>query len=343
VEKTENRCLRQYVVPRREYLKGTFAAIAFGAASSAARGQSAERKITFKLGHEGSESWQGHLLVKRFAENAAKASNGEIDIQIFPSGQLGKSRDLMEGIQFGTVDMTVAGGEAMSFFPDFDVVNSPFLFRDRTHFKKTLASPVGERLRKGWEEKGFKYLCIVDIGIRHVTNNKRPVNTAADLKGLKMRVVPSQVFLETFKALGSTTVPIPFADLYLSLQQNVVDGQENPTTTIRVMKYFEVQKHLSLTAHMLSTSPVLMSLKRWQGLSPDVQKILMESVAEAEAWEHDFMLTDEGKSLEFLRTEGKMIVNTPTEPQSFVEATKVVTEKLKGNIPALAEQIRAIR
>jgi tripartite ATP-independent transporter DctP family solute receptor len=300
-------------------------------------------KLTFKLGHEGSEAWQGNQLVKRFAENAAKASSGQIEIQIFPSGQIGKSRDLMEGMQFGTVDMAVVGGEAMSFFPDFDVLSAPFLFRDRDHFKKTMAAPIGERLRRGWEEKGFKYLCIVDIGIRHVTNNQKAINTAADLKGLKMRVVPSQVFLETFKALGSTTVPIPFADLYVSLQQNVVDGQENPTTTIRVMKYYEVQKYLSLTAHMLSTSPVLMSLKRWQELAGDVQKVLIDAAAEAERWEHDFMLTDESKSLEFLKTEGKMIVNIPTDPQSFVEATKVVTQKLRGNIPALAEQIRAVR
>ena len=336
---------RRSLLSRRLFLQGTCAAIGLGVGVSAvpAHGATGKEKLTFRLGHEGSESWQAHLLVKRFAENAAKATDGQIDIQIFPNGQIGKSRDLMEGMQFGTIDMAVVGGEAMSFFPDFDVLSAPFIFRDRSHFKKVLAGPIGEHLRKGWEEKGFKYLCIVDIGIRHVTNNKRPINAAGDLKGLKMRVVPSQMFLETFKALGSTTVPIPFADLYVALQQNVVDGEENPTTTLRVMKYFEVQKYLSLTGHMLSTSPVLMSLKRWQALSPDAQKVIMDSVAEAERWEHDFMLADEAKSLEFLKTEGKMVVNTPTDPQSFVEATKVVTQKLKGNIPALAEQIRAVQ
>lgn len=310
-------------------------------AASPASGK--KEKLLFRLGHEGTEQWQAHQLVKRFAENVAKATDGQMEIQIFPNGQIGKSRDLAEGMQFGTIDMAVVGGDANVFFPDFDVLTAPFLFRDRTHFKKVMASPIAERLRKGWEDKGMKYLCIVDIGIRHVTNNKRPVNTVADLKGLKMRVVPSPVFLETFKALGATTVPIPFADLYVALQQNVVDGEENPTTTVRVMKYYEVQKYMSLTAHMFSTSPVLMSLNRWQGLSPDIQKVLMESVAEAEKWEHEFMLTDEDRSLEFLKTEGKMIVNTPTDLQSFVEATKTVAQKMRGNIPALAEQIRALR
>ncbi len=339
---------------RREVLKGAGALLGtgLGAATLGAQSRAAQaatpapgkkEKLTFRLGHEGTEQWQGHQLVKRFAENAAKATDGQVEIQIFPNGQIGKSRDLAEGMQFGTIDMAVVGGDAMVFYPDFDVLTAPFLFRDRTHFKKVMASPIGERLRKGWEDKGLKYLCIVDIGIRHVTNNKRPVNTVADLKGLKMRVVPSAVFLETFKALGATTVPIPFADLYMSLQQNVVDGEENPTTTVRVMKYYEVQKYMSLTAHMFSTSPVLMSLKRWQGLSADVQKVLMDAAAEAEKWEHEFMLTDEDKSLEFLKTEGKMIVNTPTDLQSFVEATKFVTQKMKGNIPALAEQIRAVR
>lgn len=281
------------------------------------------------------------MLAKRMSENAAKASGGDIDIQIFPNGQIGKSRDLQEGMQLGSIDMGAIGSDF--FYPDWDVLSLPYLWPDREHLKKALAGPVGDQLRKGWEDKGMKYLALIDIGVRHITNSKRPINSADDLKGLKIRVVPTPVFLETFKALGSTTVPIPFADLYVALQQSVVDGEENPTTTIRVMKYYEVQKYLSLTKHMLSTTPILASLKRWQGLSADVQKIILDSAAEAEKWEQEFMLTDEETSLKFITTEGKMQANTPTDPESFVAATKNVAEKISPSIAALAEKLRAVK
>ncbi|MHB1005579.1 MAG: TRAP transporter substrate-binding protein [Chloroflexota bacterium] len=319
----------------------TAPAAAATAAPTQAPAASKKEKITFKLGHEGSDTWQGNMLAKGLADNAAKASDGQIDIQVFPNGQIGKSRDLQEGMQFGTIDMGAIGSDF--FYPDFDVLSTPFLFTGREHMKKVLASPVGDELKKGWENKGMKYLALIDIGVRHITNNKRPINTADDLKGLKMRVVPSPVFLETFKALGATTVPIAFADLYVALQQNVVDGEENPTTTLRVMKYYEVQKYVSLTGHMLSTTPILVSTKRWQGLSADIQKIILDSAAKAEADERAFMVTDEETSLKFVTTEGKMVANTPTDQQSFVTATKNVPEKISTSIAALAEKIRAAK
>jgi tripartite ATP-independent transporter DctP family solute receptor len=300
---------------------------------------------SFKVSTEGSDTHQTTIWARAFADSVAKRSSGQIRVDVFTNGQLGKNKELLEAIGMGggTVEIVATGTQDLvGWAPETQVFDLPFLFRDEGHYRRFWASDVAQSIWRKIEGKGFKYLGSTLIGTAHMTNNKRAINSPADMVGLKFRVQASKVNVETFKALGATAVPLAFSEVYMALQQGTVDGQDNPTTTIRTMNFWEVQKYVSLTGHMLRGGFWTMDKKVFDKLSPDLQKAVLDAGKDAEDSEWTFVQDDQAKSLQFLKDKG-VLVNTPPSLEPFREKTTGVAALVGGNLPELAEKARALK
>ena len=236
------------------------------------------KKFVLKLGHTGAPDHHYQVGSVKFAELVAKKTNGNVEIKVFPADQLGKQRQLVEGAQLGTVDMVLTSDTLLSSFePTVGVLNLPFLFKDMNQVSAVLDGPVGKKLDDALSKKGLVVIGWWENGFRHITNSRQPINTPADLKGLKIRTPESNVVLETFNAYGASATPMSFGELYSALQLKTVDGQENPTTHVLSQKYYEVQKYLTLTNHILVAEPLVMSAKVYKTLPAEYQKALLEA------------------------------------------------------------------
>ena len=297
-------------------------------ASAAAPGKA----ITIRYAHTASLTHPSHIWGTKFAEVVEMTTNGAVKVQIFPSAQLGKDPEVAGQILAGTIEMMNTGNSLWSqWVPAANIMDMPYLFNGLDHMYKFQDGPASQEISKLYQEKGFRILGWADIGIRHITNNKRPIEKPADLRGLKMRVVPSKTFVELFKALGATVVSMDFSELYSALQQGVVDGQDNPTTTIQSANFQEVQKYLSLTGHVVGTNPSVVGENFYSQLPADIQKALVAAGAEATKANRAFVKANETKALEFLKSKG-MVVNTPDQAP-FRAATASVYETLKEFAP----------
>lgn len=325
---------------RRRFLK-----VLGATAGMAALPMTAGAAYKFKLSTEGSDTHQTTIWARAFADAVAKRSNGQISVDVFTNAQLGKNKELLEAISMGsgTVEIVATGTQDLvGWVPETQVFDLPFIFRDEAHYRKFWNSDIAGAIWKKMEPKGFKYLGSTLIGTAHMTNSKRPINTPADMVGLKFRVQASKVNVETFKALGATPVPLAFSEVFMALQQGTVDGQDNPTTTIRTMNFWEVQKYLSLTGHMLRGGFWSMDKKVFDKLPADLQKAVLDAGKDAEDYEWNFVQDDQAKSLAFLKEKG-LVINTPPSMEPFQAKVKGVAELVGGNLPELAEKARALK
>jgi len=241
-------------------------------------------KYVLKLGHVADPAKPYAIAGEYFAELVKEKTNGEVEIQVFPSSQLGNQRDLIEGLIFGTLDLTLTSTAVLgNFLPKIAIFDLPFLFRDVKHAYKALDS-IGMEIGKELEPKGIKLLAFFENGIRHLTNNVRPVRAPEDMKGLKIRVMEQKIYIEMMKALGANPTPMAFGELFTALQQGTVDGQENPVSHIWTKRFFEVQKYISLTGHVYAAEPLLISMITWNKLPVDAKAAIILSAAEAKSW-----------------------------------------------------------
>jgi tripartite ATP-independent transporter DctP family solute receptor len=241
-------------------------------------------KYVLKLGHVADPAKPYAIAGEKFAELVKEKTNGEVEIQVFPSSQLGNQRDLIEGLIFGTLDLTLTSTAVLgNFLPKIAIFDLPFLFRDVKHAYKVLDS-IGMEIGKELEPKGLKLLAYFENGVRHLTNNVRPVKAPEDMKGLKIRVMEQKIYIEMMKALGANPTPMAFGELFTALQQGTVDGQENPVSHIWTKRFFEVQKYISLTGHVYAAEPLLISMITWNKLPVDAQAAIILSAAEAKSW-----------------------------------------------------------
>ncbi len=278
--------------------------------------------ITLKLGHIAEPENPYGQGADYFAKLVKERSNGEIEIQVFPSSQLGNQRDLVEGLVFGTVDMTLTGTAVLgNFVPEVAVFDLPFIFRDIPHAYKALDT-VGMDLCKLGEKQGMITLAIWENGVRHMTNNRQPIRTPEDMKGLKVRVMEQPVYIEMMKALGASPTPMAMSELYTALQKGVVDGQENPLGHIATKRFNEVQKYLSLTGHTYASEPLLISAQAWKKLTPEQQEIVRQAAVDTRDWERQLCRDLEGKFLQQIKDAGTTQVNDDVDKEAFAKATK---------------------
>jgi tripartite ATP-independent transporter DctP family solute receptor len=295
-----------------------------------------------KLGHIAEPTNPYGKGADHFAELVKQKSNGTIEIKVFPSSSLGTQKELIEGLIYGTVDMTLTGtAELGTFHPQMAIFDMPFLFKDRAHAYKALDT-VGMELAKPLESKGLKMLGYMENGIRHMTNNTRPIKTPADMKGLKIRVMNNKVYVEMIKALGASPTPMALAELYSAMQTGVVDGQENPSAHIYTKRFYEVQKYGSLTGHAYAAEPFLISMSSWKKLTPAQQEIIQAAATEAIAWQRKFSADEDMEFWDKIKKTGKMeVIEVDRKP--FIEATLPVYKSLEKTVgQANIDKIRAL-
>ena len=235
--------------------------------------------ISFKIGHASPADGVFQVGMETFVKELDKRSNGTIKAQIYPSGQLGSLRELIESTQAGTLDVTVAASAFITnFCPQVSIFDLPFMFDNYEQAFAVMDGEVGSDLGKALDAKGLKLLGWWQVGFRDVTTQKnRKVNSLADLKGMRIRIMTSQLYKEMFGKLGCDPVPMDFSELFTALQQGTVDGQENPLVQILESKVYEVQKYVVETHHTYTPAGFMMSAKTWAKLTDEQKTIVMES------------------------------------------------------------------
>lgn len=288
-------------------------------------------KTVLKLGHIAEVSHPYAQGADHFAKLVAEKSGGDMEVQVFPSSQLGSQKDMTEGLIYGTIDMVLTGtADLGQFQPKMSIFDLPFLFKDRAHAYKSLDT-VGMELGKELEPKGMKLLGFMENGIRHLTNNVRPVKAPADMAGLKIRVMSNKIYIETIKSLGGSPTPMAFGELYSAMQQGTVDGQENPSAHIYTKRFFEVQKYASMTAHAYAPEPVLISMITWGRLSDAQKAIIQEAATEAIAWQRELSTKEDNEYWDKIKATGKIeVVEVDRAP--FMEATQPVWKEFAGTV-----------
>lgn len=243
---------------------------------------SAHAETALKWAHVYETSEPFHTESVWAAQEIAKRTNGRYKIDVFPASQLGKEADINQGLKLGTVDIIISGSSfAARDFKPIGVTYYPYIFRDANHLIAYTKSDVFKRLAKGYEDKTGNHIAAVTYyGTRHTTSNK-PISKCADLQGVKMRVPDVPAYLAMPRACGANTTPIAFAEVYLALQNGTVDAQENPLTTIEAKKFYEVQKNIVLSGHIVDHLNTLFSKKLWTSLSDEDKKIFSEVAQQA--------------------------------------------------------------
>jgi TRAP-type transport system periplasmic protein len=274
--------------------------------------QVATAQTKFRFAHTIAAGDAQDLAVQEFAKRVAQKTNNAIQIEVYPSGQLGNDMKVLEGVKLGTIDIGMTGNPFFtSFAPELNVFDLPYLFRDFEHAYKVFDGPIGTEMRRGLDKHGMKALGVLEIGFRNVTNNKRAVKVPDDMKGLKLRTTPNPAHLQAFRLLGANPVPMPITEVYLALKTGAVDGQENPIAHIYAMKFQEVQKYMSLTLHAYTSSVVVMNLKKFQELKPEHQKSLAEAVQEAANWERKLNRELDVDALNKIKAAGVQVEENP--------------------------------
>ncbi len=301
--------------------------------------------VEIKYATVGPDEHQYTIAAAKFKELIEEKSEGRIKVTLFPNAQLGGEREMAEGVKMGTIQMTTvtSDGALPAWVKDTQVFSIPYLFRNREHVYNALDGVISEELDPQFEKAGFKNLGYVELGFRHFTNNKKEINSASDVAGLKIRVQEAPIWFALINALEGTATPIPFNELYTSLQQGVVDGQENPLATIRSMKFYEVQKYLALDAHTYAPGSVIMNLDFFNNLSDEDKRLVKEAVDEMKVYQRNLIASQDEENIEFLKGEG-MIVTEP-DRETFMEATKDIPtlDKVKELVnPDLVEKVRNV-
>jgi tripartite ATP-independent transporter DctP family solute receptor len=278
------------------------------------------------LGHGAAPGNPRHEAAVKFADIVKAKTNGRIEVQVAHSAQLGDDAAMVTALRTGALDMSAnSQGAVANAVPEYGAFGMPFLFANPAQAFKVLDGPVGKELADRSAEKGMVVLGFWDNGIRHMTNSKHPITKVDDLKGLKMRTPPDAVLVEIMQALGAEAQQIKFAELYVALQQGVVDGQENPLANFHASKLYEVQKHLALTSHQFQMTPFLISKRTWDRLPEADRKVLTEAAAEATTLQRRLSQEADEKLLADLKSKGVQV--TTVDKAAFERATAKVAEK----------------
>lgn len=253
----------------------TLAAALFGAGTAMAA------EFTAKIGHLESPAQSRHVFLEKVAEKVKERTDGAVEFELYPQGQLGQQREMTEGVQLGTLEATVAPAAFLGGFnPVVSILDIPFLLPDDDEAaQKIRGGEVGKALCDSFETRGVKCIGLWPNGRKNFTSNK-PLDGPEDFEGQKFRVMDSKILIEQFNALGASAIALPFGELYTALQTGVVDGEENPLDTIQRMKFYEVQKNLALSEHGAMEDVILFNPTFWESLPEEYRTVIVESFEE---------------------------------------------------------------
>ncbi|WP_305073654.1 TRAP transporter substrate-binding protein [Propionivibrio sp.] len=281
----------------------------------------AQEAIKLKLGHVAPTDEPYHQAAEKFAELVKKNTGGAVEIQIFPNSLLGGQRELLEGLQLGSVDITLTTAAVLSsFLPKTQVIELPFMFRDSEHVYKVVDGPLAKEIYAGDEKKKMKVIDTWENGFRNITNNVRPIETPDDMKGVKIRVMENKMYIEMFKALGANPTPMARGELFTGLQTKVVDGQENPLGQIYTSRFYEVQKYATLSGHTYSPEAVVFSLASWKKIPAKYQEEILKASAEAKKFNRELSAKMDKEYVGKLEEKGMTVTKlTPQQIAAFQE------------------------
>jgi tripartite ATP-independent transporter DctP family solute receptor len=270
-------------------------------------------------------------MAERVAKEVKEKSGGRLDVQVFANSQLGSGKEMIESTSSGALQMTTDGAGALgAFLPQLSVIEAPYLWRDAAHMAKAAGTPLFAKLNDDLVAKrGMRMLNITYYGKRHLTTGSKAVRSPADMAGFKLRVPPVDTFRAMAEAWGARATPIAFGELYLALSQGAVDGQENPLPTIQSGKFFEVQKFLVLTEHIITPRMVIVNEAFWKGLRPADRDLMSAALASAATWQDKELLGQEATLVGTFKSAGMTVI----EPD-VAAWRKPVLDK----VPALFEE-----
>ena len=314
---------------KRALLKSLVALAAF-----AAVGSSFAQERTIKFATQNPVGHPIELGMKKFAEIVQAKSGGKIKVNLVPGGQLGSDQANVTALQGGTLEMvSMNSGILASVAKEMTIVDFPFLFANAKEADAVMDGPVGKKLLAKLEEKGIVGLAFWELGFRNITNSKKPINTVADIDGLKIRVIPNPINVDWVKALGANPTPMPFPEVYGGLESKAIDGQENPLTVIAANKFWEVQKHLAITNHQYNPQSVIFSKKVWDTLSPAEKKILDDAADEAAKYQREQSRALMATALDNIKKGGMAVTElSPAEMAKFREKVKPVIAKHSATV-----------
>ena len=287
---------------------------------------------TIRWGHLNNPDHPVSLGVQKFAEILAAKSGGKLKVREFGASQLGNEMQMQSALRGGTQEMMSAASTSLaSVVKEFGLLDFPFIVNTAAQAEALVSGPFGQAMTETLPEKDLIGLGYWGLGFRNATNSSRSITKIEDFAGLKLRVIPNPVFLETFKALKANPVPMNFGELYTALENKTVDGQENPYTVILSNKFFEVQKFVTATNHAYTQNILLVSKKFWDRLSPEEQKMIREALAETRDYQREQTRIQTEKALAELKVKG-MTFNeiAPAEYARMQDATKPVVEKFSA-------------
>jgi tripartite ATP-independent transporter DctP family solute receptor len=254
-------------------------------------------------------------MMEKVAKQVKEATGGAVDIQTFPAGQLGSSRDVIESASSGAVQLVDEGAAQFGqFVPQFSILEAPYIWRDDKHVRRVLNSSIVEDMNAQLVAKrSMRVIGSTYYGRRHVTSGSKPINTVADMQGFKLRIPEVDTFRAMAEAWGARPTPLNIGELYLALSQGAVDGQENPLPTIQSNKFFEVQKHLVLTGHIITPRLIVVNETAWRALSPKDQQSLRAAIEQHGQAQDNEILAQEAKLVDTFKSGGMNVITPDLE------------------------------
>lgn len=301
-------------------------------------GSAFAQEMTLKLGHLANEENPWHLASVKFGEELSALTDGRIAVEVFPNESLGKEIDLINGMQLGTVDMTITGESLQNWAPKAALLAVPYAFKTIEDMDAFASGPVGDEIKSQVIEKvQIRPIAYFARGARNLTSN-RPITSPADLNGLKMRVPNVPLFVDVWKSLGANPGPMAFSEVFTSLQNGTIEAQENPLALIKSASFNEVQSHVNLTSHVRSWIYLTIADSTWNKLSEDDQAAITEAAARAQAYERE--LFEASLAADRADLEGKGMTFVDVDSAAFQAAAKdAVLANVNDEIKPIVEDL----
>ncbi|MGR3793342.1 TRAP transporter substrate-binding protein [Vannielia sp. SX4] len=315
----------------------------FGAASLAMMAGTAVAQEEIIFGISAATGSLQQQSASEFARRANEKLGDTAVVKVFDSSQLGKDKDMLQKIKLGTMHLTLPSSIMPEIAAEYAIFDLPFLVADRDHLARIDETFFKDVLVPAAESQGYRPLAVWENGFRQITNNERPINTPADLEGLKIRTPNSSWRVAMFSEYGANPTPMSFSEVFVALQTGVIDGQENPLTNIAGGKLNEVQKYLSMSGHVYSPAYPTVGVAAFEKLDPEIQQVLTETAQEVALWAREQGAEQDGALLKELE-EGGMEVNV-ADRDAFVEASAPLYEKFAAEVEggqAMIDQVLSL-
>jgi tripartite ATP-independent transporter DctP family solute receptor len=317
------------------------AAAAFAAASLMIGAAQAADTTVLRAADTHPDGYPTVEAVKYFGELLKERTNGRYSVEVFHSAQLGEEADTVEQVRAGVIDINRTSlGPWNNLIPETTIPSLPYIFRSVEHARKVMNGPVGDEILAAFEPYGVVGLAFYDGGARSFYNTKKPIQSMADLKGMKFRVMQSDIFVDMVAALGATATPMPYGEVYSGLETGVIDGAENNFPSFDTAKHAEVAKYFSLDEHLIVPEVLVMAKATWDKLTPEDQAIVKQAAKDSVAKQYELWDAQVAKSRKTVEGEGVKI--SEPDKQAFIDAMKPVYDKWVQD-PKLKDMVARIQ